>query len=72
MDWPGFPSLKGRRGEEEDAFISLVEKVKRRGSIEIIKGEREREYIGDKESERGKEGINTSPLCLSVCLPEPY
>ena len=31
------------RRREEDAFISLVEKVKRRGSIEIIKGEREKE-----------------------------
>ena len=34
---------KEGREEEEDAFISLVEKVKRRGSIEIIKGEREKE-----------------------------
>ena len=40
MDWPGFPFFERR---EEDAFISLVEKVKRRGSIEIIKGEREKE-----------------------------
>ena len=47
---PVFPSLEEGE-EEEDAFISLVEKVKRRGSIEIIKGERERKRVHRRQRE---------------------
>ena len=58
---------KSRREDRtEDAFISFIEKVKKRGSIEI-----ERKRDGEKETER--RGINTSPLSRynTVCTEAP-
>ena len=46
-----FSLSERKEGREEDAFISLVEKVKRRGSIEIIKGERERKRVHRRQRE---------------------